>query len=82
MQQQIDFYNMLYSDHKADRKHPPHLEPYLEETRKVMLHVRDDIQRKLFVLLAMCLEMPAEKLIATHAPGQSSTEYYRYVSAI
>ncbi|VUC26108.1 unnamed protein product [Clonostachys rosea] len=77
---QIDFYNMLYQDTKADRQHPPHLIPYLDETRKVMLHVRDDIQRKLFILLAMCLEMPVDHLMATHAPGQSSSEYYRYMS--
>ncbi|CAH0054447.1 unnamed protein product [Clonostachys solani] len=76
----IDFYNMLYQDSKADRKHPPHLVPYLDEIRKVMLHVRDDTQKKLFILLAMCLEMPADELIATHAPGQSSSECCRYMS--
>lgn len=75
----IDFYNMLYQDSKADRKHPPHLVPYLDEIREVMLRVRDDIQKKLFILLAMCLEMPVDELIATHAPGQSSSECYRYV---
>ncbi|CAH0019618.1 unnamed protein product [Clonostachys rhizophaga] len=76
----IDFYNMLYQDSKADRKHPPHLIPYLDEIRKVMLHIRENIQKKLFILLAMCLEMPVDELMATHAPGQSSSEYYRYMS--
>ncbi|CAG9990048.1 unnamed protein product [Clonostachys byssicola] len=77
---EIDFYNMLYQDGKTDRKHPPHLVPYLDEIRKVMLHVRDDIQKKLFILLAICLEIPVDELMATHAPGQSSSEYYRYMS--
>ncbi|RDW84618.1 putative clavaminate synthase-like protein [Coleophoma cylindrospora] len=76
---EIDFYNMLLNGSK-ERIHPPHLNPYMEETRKVMLHVRDDIQRKLLILLAMCLEMPEEELLATHKPGLSSSEYYRYMS--
>lgn len=73
---------MLYQDSNVDRKHPPHLMPYREKITEVMLHIRDDVQRKLFTLLAMSLEMPTEKLLATHAPGQSSTEYYRYVRSL
>lgn len=52
----------------------------MDSTRKVMLQVRDDIQNKLFTLLAMCLEIPVSDLLATHAPGKSSSEYYRYMS--
>ncbi|KAJ9151371.1 Clavaminate synthase-like protein [Pleurostoma richardsiae] len=77
---EIDFYNMLLTDPVKGRKHPPHLQPYMEETRQVMLHVRDVVQRKLFVLLAMCLEIPEDEMFASHAPGKSSSEYYRYMS--
>lgn len=70
---------MLLNDPKKGRAHPPHLAPYMEETRKVMLHVRDEIQRKFFVLLAMCLQIPEDDMLATHVPGESSFEYYRYV---
>ena len=70
---------MLLQDPKQDRKHPPHLAPYMEDTRKVMLQVRDEIQRKLLILLAMALEIPEEKMLASHKPGLSSSEYYRYV---
>lgn len=76
---QIDFYNMLLSDPKVDRKHPPHLVPHYAETQKVMLYIRDVIQRKFLILLAMALEIPEEALLRTHEPGQSSSEYYRYV---
>lgn len=78
----IDFYNMLLTDPKRDRNHPPHLQSYMEDTRQVMFHVRDVIQRKMLVLLAMCLEIPEDQMLATHAPGKSSSEYYRYVSLL
>ncbi|KAH8599086.1 gibberellin 2-oxidase [Bisporella sp. PMI_857] len=77
---EIDFYNMLLNDPKKERAHPPHLAPYLNETKKVMLYLRNTIQRKLLVLLAMCLEIPEDELLATHQPGASSSEYYRYMS--
>ncbi|KAI1370865.1 hypothetical protein F4677DRAFT_450939 [Hypoxylon crocopeplum] len=77
---EIDFYNMLYNDPKSDRKHPPLLESWMGETRKVMLHLRDDVQKKLLILLAMCLEIPERELLETHKPGSSKTEYYRYMS--
>lgn len=71
---------MLLNDQAKDRKHPPHLQPYMDETRKVMLYVRDVVQKKLLILLAMCLELSEDDLLATHIPGKSSSEYYRYVS--
>ncbi|ETS84126.1 hypothetical protein PFICI_02151 [Pestalotiopsis fici W106-1] len=77
---EIDFYNMLLNDPKADRKHPAHLIHHFAETQKVMLHIRDDIQRKFLVLLAMCLEIPEQEMLQTHRAGQSSSEYYRYMS--
>ncbi|KAI0126255.1 hypothetical protein BJ170DRAFT_726185 [Xylariales sp. AK1849] len=77
---EIDFYNMLLNDPKSDRKHPPYLTPHMEETRKAMLHLRDNIQRKLLILLAMCLELPEQDLLDSHKPGSSKTEYYRYMS--
>ncbi|KAI0149270.1 hypothetical protein BJ166DRAFT_628841 [Pestalotiopsis sp. NC0098] len=77
---EIDFYNMLLSDPKADRKHPPHLVAHYAETQRVMLYIRDVIQRKLLILLARSLELPEETLLETHIPGQSSSEYYRYMS--
>jgi hypothetical protein len=76
---QIDFYNMLLNDPKQDRCHPPVLEPYMGEAREVMLHLRDNTQRKFLVLLAMCLGLPEQELLDTHKPGSSKTEYYRYV---
>jgi hypothetical protein len=71
---------MLLNDPKKDREHPELLAPYFHETRKVMLHLRDNIQRKFLVLLSMCLELPEEDLLETHKPGLSKAEYYRYVS--
>lgn len=52
----------------------------MEDTRKVMLHLRDNVQRKLLVLLAMCLGIPEQDLLDSHKPGASKSEYYRYVS--
>lgn len=72
---------MLYNDPKSDRKHPPMLGPWMGETRKVMLHLRDAVLKKLLILLAMCLELPEQDLLETHKPGLSKTEYYRYVSS-
>lgn len=71
---------MLLNDPKSDRPHPSHLDPYMNETRKVMLHLRDNIQKKFLILLAMCLDVPEQDLLDTHKPGSSKTEYYRYVS--
>lgn len=47
-----------------------------------MYHVRDVVQHKLLVLLAMSLEVPEENLLETHKRGACSTEYYRFVRRI
>lgn len=77
---QVDFYNMLLNDRMPDRQVPPILKPYMLETRSIMHHIRDVVQRKLLILLAMSLEVPEDELLATHLPGACSSEYYRYVS--
>ena len=73
---------MLLTDPKKERKHPPHLQSYMEDTRKVIFHVRGVIQKKMLVLLAMCLEISEDQMLETHASGKSSSEYYRYVSPL
>ncbi|KAF8857059.1 gibberellin 2-oxidase [Acephala macrosclerotiorum] len=74
----VDWFNMLLNDKVPNRKVPPVLEPYMPETRNIMYHVRDVVLYKLLILLAMSLELPEEKVLATHARGECSSEYYRF----
>lgn len=70
---------MLLNDKVPNRDVPPVLKPYMTETRRIMKYVRDVVQHKLLILLAMSLEVHEEVLLATHKPGACSSEYYRYV---
>ncbi|KAI9925406.1 hypothetical protein MW887_005787 [Aspergillus wentii] len=74
----LDHYNILVHD-PENHKHPAVLEPYMEEVEYVMHFIRNNILRKLLVLVAMILEVPEERVIETHALGKDSTEYLRYM---
>lgn len=52
----------------------------MDETYEVMSYIRTNILVKLLKLVSMVLEVPEEKVLSTHAPGGSKTEYLRYVS--
>ncbi|KAJ0311312.1 hypothetical protein COL5a_002271 [Colletotrichum fioriniae] len=74
----LDHYNMLVHDPK-DRPHPEIIRPFMDETYEVMSYIRTNILVKLLKLVSMVLEVPEEKVLSTHAPGGSKTEYLRYM---
>lgn len=49
------------------------------EVNELITLIRSKILRKLLVLVAMILEVPEERVEATHAFGKESTEYLRYM---
>jgi hypothetical protein len=66
----------------SSRPIPPLLVPYMEETKKVINILHNEIHRRLLVLFAMVLEVPEEAILDMHRPGGSTTNYYRYVSRV
>lgn len=62
-----------------NHKHPAILEPHMDEVNQTMHIIRENVLKKLLVLVAMILEVPEEAVLRTHAFGKESTEYLRYV---
>lgn len=52
----------------------------MDEVKKVIDILHNDIHRKLLILVAAVLEVPEEVVLDLHRPGGSTTNYYRYVS--
>lgn len=75
---QLDHYNILVHD-PDNHRHPEILEPHMDEVNQTMHIIRDNVLKKLLVLVAMILEVPEEVVLRTHAFGKESTEYLRYV---
>ncbi|KAL4965119.1 uncharacterized protein BDV14DRAFT_200107 [Aspergillus stella-maris] len=75
---EIDHYNILL--HDLNRPHPQLLRPFMNEAKRVIEILHDDIHRKLLILVAMILEVPEEVILDMHRPGGSTTNYYRYMS--
>ncbi|PLB53903.1 Clavaminate synthase-like protein [Aspergillus steynii IBT 23096] len=74
----LDHYNILVHD-PENHPHPPILEEYKDEANYVMHFIRNNILRKLLVLMSMILEVPEERVLETHSLGKESTEYLRYM---
>ncbi|KAH8678951.1 hypothetical protein BGZ60DRAFT_555597 [Tricladium varicosporioides] len=74
----LDHYNILTYD-PENHKHPEILRPHMGEVHELIAFIRTNILRKLLALMAMILEVPEEKMAATHAFGVESTEYLRYM---
>ncbi|OJD32510.1 clavaminate synthase-like protein [Diplodia corticola] len=74
----LDHYNVLVHD-PQNHKHPDILEPHMDEVNQTMHIIRNNVLKKLLVLVAMILEVPEEAVLRTHAFGKDSTEYLRYM---
>lgn len=74
----LDHYNILTYD-PENHQHPAILRPHIGEVHDLISLIRKNILKKLLVLVAMILEIPAEAMEATHAFGKESTEYLRYM---
>ncbi|KAL1616934.1 hypothetical protein SLS54_008139 [Diplodia seriata] len=74
----LDHYNVLVHD-PNNHKHPDILEPHMDQVRETMHIIRNNVLKKLLVLVAMILEVPEETILRSHAFGKESTEYLRYM---
>lgn len=77
--QTLDHYNILAYD-PDNHEHPAILRPHLDQINEIMNHLRHKILRKLLILVSIILEVPEERILATHASGaDTSSEYLRYL---
>ncbi|KAF9874279.1 hypothetical protein CkaCkLH20_08262 [Colletotrichum karsti] len=74
----LDHYNVPAWDLEI-RKHPPLLQPYLNQVSTFMELIRQKVLSKLLTLVSLVLEVPEERIISTHAPELETTDYLRYV---
>jgi len=74
----LDHYNILTYD-PENHQHPEILRPHMGDVEQLITFIRANILRKLLALVAMVLEVPEERMAATHAFGKESTEYLRYM---
>ncbi|EPS37614.1 hypothetical protein H072_8640 [Dactylellina haptotyla CBS 200.50] len=75
----IEFYQIMKSLPQFERVHPEMIRQHYEEIMKFHRHVHEDITHKIFRILEIILEIPAETLVNGHLYDSNCDSGLRYM---